>query len=160
MGRAQAANQGRDAALQLAGGPLGGLLLGIGGWAVGVVMTLCHAIAALTAWMLGRQARRAGVVDTGAARRKRRRTRTTRGAWWQNTAVAATDDLGFGTSASAAPREAERLGGAAERRSPGCSPGPDLGGVLLITTCREPRVQRRDHHRHLLAAAGTATPSS
>ncbi|MGG1908416.1 MFS transporter [Microbacterium sp. NRRL B-14842] len=30
MGRAQAANQGRDAALQLAGGPLGGLLLGCG----------------------------------------------------------------------------------------------------------------------------------
>ncbi|MFK0239362.1 MFS transporter [Microbacterium sp. NPDC090281] len=63
MGRAQAANQGRDAALQLAGGPLGGLLLGVGGWLVGVVMTLCHAVAALTAWMLGRQARRAGTVD-------------------------------------------------------------------------------------------------
>lgn len=54
MGRAQAANQGRDAALQLAGGPLGGLLLGVGGWLVGVVMTLCHGIAAATAWMLGR----------------------------------------------------------------------------------------------------------
>ncbi|QEA28047.1 MFS transporter [Microbacterium sp. CBA3102] len=67
MGRAQAANQGRDAALQLAGGPLGGLLLGVGGWLVGVAMTLCHAIAALTAWVLGRQARRAGVVDEGAA---------------------------------------------------------------------------------------------
>lgn len=66
MGRAQAANQGRDAALQLAGGPLGGLLLGVGGWLVGVAMTLCHAIAALTAWVLGRQARRAGVVDEGA----------------------------------------------------------------------------------------------
>ncbi|MCK8467588.1 MFS transporter [Microbacterium sp. KSW4-16] len=67
MGRAQATNQGRDAALQLAGGPLGGLLLGVGGWLVGVAMTLCHAIAALTAWVLGRQARRAGVVDEGAA---------------------------------------------------------------------------------------------
>ncbi|WP_244632289.1 MULTISPECIES: MFS transporter [unclassified Microbacterium] len=66
MGRAQAANQGRDAALQLAGGPLGGLLLGVGGWLVGVAMTACHLIAAVTAWMLGRQARRAGVVDTGA----------------------------------------------------------------------------------------------
>ncbi len=66
MGRAQAANQGRDAALQLAGGPLGGLLLGVGGWLVGVVMTLCHAVAALTAWMLGRQARRAGAVDVDA----------------------------------------------------------------------------------------------
>lgn len=67
MGRAQAANQGRDAALQLAGGPLGGLLLGVGGWLVGVVMTLCHAVAALTAWMLGRQARRAGAVDVDVA---------------------------------------------------------------------------------------------
>lgn len=66
MGRAQAANQGRDAALQLAGGPLGGLLLGAGGWLVGVAMTLCHGIAAATAWMLHRQARRAGIVDTGA----------------------------------------------------------------------------------------------
>ncbi|MBN6191315.1 MFS transporter [Aneurinibacillus sp. BA2021] len=66
MGRAQAANQGRDAALQLAGGPLGGLLLGLGGWVVGAVMTLCHAVAAVTAWMLRRQTRRAGIADTGA----------------------------------------------------------------------------------------------
>lgn len=66
MGRAQAANQGRDAALQLAGGPLGGLLLGVGGWLVGVVMTLCHVLAAATAWMLARTMRRDGVVDTGA----------------------------------------------------------------------------------------------
>lgn len=58
MGRAQAANQGRDAALQLAGGPLGGLLLGIGGWAVGAAMTLCHLVAAGTAWMLQRAIRR------------------------------------------------------------------------------------------------------
>lgn len=56
MGRAQAANQGRDAALQLAGGPLGGLLLGVGGWLVGLVMTLCHALAAATAWLLTRSA--------------------------------------------------------------------------------------------------------
>ena len=54
MGRAQAANQGRDAALQLAGGPLGGLLLGVGGWLVGAVMTLCHLVAAITAWLLRR----------------------------------------------------------------------------------------------------------
>lgn len=66
MGRAQAANQGRDAVLQLAGGPLGGLLLGVGGWLVGVVMTLCHVVAALTAWILGRQARDVGAIDTGA----------------------------------------------------------------------------------------------
>lgn len=66
MGRAQAANQGRDAALQLAGGPLGGLLLGVGGWLVGVAMTVCHLIAAVTAWMLGREMRRAGIEDMGA----------------------------------------------------------------------------------------------
>ncbi|WP_144875762.1 MFS transporter [Microbacterium sp. 1.5R] len=54
MGRAQAANQGRDAALQLAGGPLGGLLLSVGGWAVGAVMTLCQLVAGATAWMLRR----------------------------------------------------------------------------------------------------------
>lgn len=54
MGRAQAANQGRDAALQLAGGPLGGVLLGVGGWLVGLVMTVCHLIAALGAGMLER----------------------------------------------------------------------------------------------------------
>ncbi|GAB3597808.1 MFS transporter [Microbacterium tumbae] len=63
MGRAQAANQGRDAALQLAGGPLGGLLLGFGSWLVGVVMTLCYAVAAATAGLLRRSARRAGIAD-------------------------------------------------------------------------------------------------
>ncbi|MGF2949363.1 MFS transporter [Microbacterium alcoholitolerans] len=54
MGRAQAANQGRDAALQLAGGPLGGALLAVGAWLVAVVMTAAYAFAAMTAWMLGR----------------------------------------------------------------------------------------------------------
>jgi len=63
MGRAQAANQGRDAVLQLAGGPLGGVLLAAGAWVVGAVMALCHAIAAVTAWMLQRSSR----SDDGAA---------------------------------------------------------------------------------------------
>ncbi|NJI58489.1 MFS transporter [Microbacterium oxydans] len=130
MGRAQAANQGRDAALQLAGGPLGGLLLGIGGWAVGVVMTLCHAIAALTAWMLGRQARRAGVVDTGAAGENGDDPDDPRRVVAER-AVAATDDLGFGTSPAPAKPNAwaelrEAFGWLLSR--------PDLGGVLLITT--------------------------
>ena len=49
MGRAQAANQARDAALQLAGGPIGGALLVVGGWLVGVVMAVCHLISAVTA---------------------------------------------------------------------------------------------------------------
>lgn len=55
MGRAQAANQGRDALLQLAGGPLGGLLLAAGAWVVGAAMVVCQSIAGLTAWMLGRR---------------------------------------------------------------------------------------------------------
>ena len=105
MGRAQAANQGRDAALQLAGGPLGGLLLGVGGWLVGAAMTLCHAIAALTAWMLGRQARRAGVVDAGADDDVAPAPTTKPNAW-------AELREGFGWLLSR----------------------PDLGGVLLITT--------------------------
>lgn len=66
MGRAQATNQGRDAALQLAGGPIGGLLLGVGGWLVGVAMTVCHLVAAVAAGILAREARRAGIVDAGA----------------------------------------------------------------------------------------------
>lgn len=54
LGRAQAANQGRDAALQIAGNPIGGFLLAIGGWMIGVVMCVAHLIAASTAWLLGR----------------------------------------------------------------------------------------------------------
>ncbi|PRB56984.1 MFS transporter [Microbacterium sp. MYb45] len=132
MGRAQAANQGRDAALQLAGGPLGGLLLGIGGWAVGAVMTLCHAIAALTAWMLGRRARRAGVVDTGAVGENGDDPDDPRRVVAEH-AVAATDDLGFGTAASAAP--AKRNAWAELREAfAWLLSRPDLGGVLLITT--------------------------
>ena len=128
MGRAQAANQGRDAALQLAGGPLGGLLLGVGGWLVGVVMTLCHVIAAMTAWMLGRQARRAGLVDAGE---NPDHVRTPRRVEPEHAAGAA-NGLGFGTStASAAKPNAwkelrEGFGWLLSR--------PDLGGVLLITT--------------------------
>lgn len=54
MGRAQAANQGRDAVLQLAGGPLGGVLLAAGAWLIGAAMALCHLVAMVTAWMLRR----------------------------------------------------------------------------------------------------------
>lgn len=52
MGRAQAANQGRDAALQLAGGPLGGVLLAGGAWLIGLVMAACYALSAATAALL------------------------------------------------------------------------------------------------------------
>ncbi|MGO2521768.1 MAG: MFS transporter, partial [Microbacterium sp.] len=58
MGRAQAANQGRNAVLELAGGPLGGVLLAVGGWLIGAAMTVCHVIAMVTAWMLQRSADR------------------------------------------------------------------------------------------------------
>ncbi len=55
MGRAQAANQARDAALQLAGGPIGGVLLVVGGWLVALVMTLCEVVSGVTAALLRRQ---------------------------------------------------------------------------------------------------------
>lgn len=66
MGRAQAANQGRDAALRLAGGPLGGLLLAGGAWLIGIAMTLGYALAGATAWMLRRSASRAGMPTRSA----------------------------------------------------------------------------------------------
>lgn len=65
MGTAQAANQGRDAALQLAGGPIGGVLLGVGTWLVGLVMALSHLISTATAFMLGvRQPQRGNTAST------------------------------------------------------------------------------------------------
>ncbi|WP_341956067.1 MFS transporter [Microbacterium sp. LWH13-1.2] len=111
MGRAQAANQGRDAAIQLAGGPLGGLLLGVGGWLVGAVMTLCHAVAAVTAWMLQREVRRAGIVDTGAGADA-------------DAAGTEPEDARAKTTAWAELREGFRW----------LLSRPDLGGVLLIIT--------------------------
>ncbi|MFD5224130.1 MFS transporter [Microbacterium sp. NPDC058342] len=54
MGRAMAANQARDAAMLLVGGPLGGALLVVGGWLVGAVMALCHLLSAVTAWLIPR----------------------------------------------------------------------------------------------------------
>ncbi|MFJ6549355.1 MFS transporter [Microbacterium sp. NPDC091676] len=106
MGRAQAANQGRDAALQLAGGPLGGLLLGAGGWLVGAVMTLCHLVAAVTAGLLGRQVRRAGIADVGALEEEEGDAPTARPNAWREFRE------GFGWLLSR----------------------PDLGGVMLIMT--------------------------
>ena len=66
MGRAQAANQGRDALLQLSGGPLGGVLLAAGAWLIGAAMAACHVIAATTAWMLQRQAARTDATPHAA----------------------------------------------------------------------------------------------
>lgn len=141
MGRAQAANQGRDAALQLAGGPLGGLLLGAGGWLVGVAMTVCHVVAAVTAGMLrgtGSPMAAAQNGDEDAAAE-----RVTDGP-----AVDARDGLGFPTELSAeaaavaapavaAPASAPAKTGAWAELREGFSwllSRPDLGGVLLIIT--------------------------
>lgn len=59
MGRAQAANQGRDAALNLAGSPLGGVLLGVGAWLLGAVMLIAKVLGTIFAWLLGRAEPRA-----------------------------------------------------------------------------------------------------
>lgn len=64
IGRAQAANQGRDAALSLAGGPIGGILLAVGAWLVGAVMAACQVIALLMAFVLRRSVPR-GMPDAG-----------------------------------------------------------------------------------------------
>ncbi|HTN55342.1 MAG TPA: MFS transporter [Microbacterium sp.] len=69
MGRAQAANQGRDAALQLAGGPIGGMLLAAGGWLIGAAMMLSSLVSAAAAWALGRRVgwKRPTTAETEAA---------------------------------------------------------------------------------------------
>lgn len=67
MGRAQAANQGRDAALQLAGGPIGGILLAAGGWLIGAAMMIASLISAVAAWALGRRVGWKRASETGPA---------------------------------------------------------------------------------------------
>lgn len=57
VGRVQAANQGRDAAIGLAGGPLGGVLLGFGAWCVGAAMVILDAIAVVATLALHRRTR-------------------------------------------------------------------------------------------------------
>lgn len=54
LGRAQAATQGRDAVLSLASGPLGGALLAIGGWLLGITMLLAQLLATASALVLRR----------------------------------------------------------------------------------------------------------
>lgn len=70
VGRAQASNQARDAALNLATGPLGGLLLGIGGWLVGLVMATCDAVAAIAALFLRRRTARKDAVTPSPRERR------------------------------------------------------------------------------------------
>ncbi|WP_455903991.1 MFS transporter [Microbacterium sp.] len=141
MGRAQAANQGRDAALQLAGGPLGGLLLGVGGWLVGAVMTLCHAVAAVTAWMLQREARRAGIADTGAeadadAERPSGEHPNSDGRIAAGLAVDPADGLGLPPDTASDAGARGKTSAWAELREgfAWLFSRPDLGGVLLIIT--------------------------
>ncbi|WP_194762932.1 MFS transporter [Microbacterium sp. UFMG61] len=136
MGRAQAANQGRDAALQLAGGPLGGLLLGVGGWLVGVAMTVCHVVAAVTAGMLRGTRSPTAVAHNGDEDAAAERVA-------DGPAVDARDGLGFPSELSAeaaavaAPATAPAKTGAWAELREGFSwllSRPDLGGVLLIIT--------------------------
>lgn len=138
MGRAQAANQARDAALQLAGGPLGGLLLGAGGWLVGVAMTVCHAVSAVAAWML-RAAPHRPAGWRGAWSSENGDDAITAGRVAYGPAVDAREGLGFPTEPSAdsaAAAVAVKTSAWAELRE-GFSwllSRPDLGGVLLIIT--------------------------
>lgn len=52
LGRAQAANEGRDAVLSLGASPLGGVLLGVGPWLIGAAMTACQVLTTLCALVL------------------------------------------------------------------------------------------------------------
>ncbi|MFS0853342.1 MFS transporter [Microbacterium sp. 179-I 3D4 NHS] len=134
MGRAQAANQARDAALHLAGGPLGGLLLGVGGWLVGLVMTLCHLLAAGTAGLLARGEGAAGVRENPDPSPDARRVEA-------RPAVDATADPDFPAAdarraETGADVEGTKRSGRRELREgfAWLFSRPDLGGVLLITT--------------------------
>ncbi|MFD5214016.1 MFS transporter [Microbacterium sp. NPDC058345] len=125
MGRAQAANQGRDAALQLAGGPLGGLLLAAGAWLVGVVMTVAYAAAAIMAWMLrGRMSREAGAGPIP-------------GRGGDVAEPAATDTSATAAPPASAPPASARRPSALREMREGFTwlfARPDLGGVLAIVT--------------------------
>lgn len=67
MGRAQSANQGRDAALQLAAGPLGGALLAAGTWVIGAVAAASYGLAAALAVVLRRTAWRSELVSDASS---------------------------------------------------------------------------------------------
>ncbi|WP_433674403.1 MFS transporter [Microbacterium gorillae] len=74
VGRATAANQGRDATISLTSGPLSGSLLGVGVWLVGAVMTVIDAIALAASVLLVRRTERAAApAPTTPARSPGRR---------------------------------------------------------------------------------------
>ncbi len=139
MGRAQAANQGRDAALQLAGGPLGGLLLGFGTWVIGAAMAVGYALATTTAWVLRSILARADATENPDEVASDRRVTG-------GHADEATDALGSPTGPDAEAGRGPQVG---EGAQPAEKPNawaeiragfrwlfsrPDLGGVLAIIT--------------------------
>lgn len=138
MGRAQAANQGRDAVLQLAGGPLGGVLLAAGAWLIGAAMAVCHVVAMVTAWMLRRSA-------PGAVSRIPDASRVSKPQHPRHAAEDA-DRLGFGPhEADAAASEVGLAAAAVAISRPNAlreiAEGfrwlisrPDLRGVLFVAT--------------------------
>ncbi|MFK4791584.1 MFS transporter [Microbacterium sp. ZW T5_56] len=79
VGRATAANQGRDATISLTSGPLSGSLLGVGTWLVGAVMTVIDAIALVASVLLVRRTERATPAPVQAAPPVRRGFRAARG---------------------------------------------------------------------------------
>lgn len=144
MGRAMAANQARDAAMQLAGGPLGGALLVVGGWLVGAVMTLGHLVAAATAWLIPR-VRGAGTNAVQGEAETGSEAGAVGGAAAGPGAVVGTDAVA-GTDAGSEP--AEQNGDAAGAASAPSRSAlreiregfswlfsrPDLRGVLIVLT--------------------------
>lgn len=78
LGRAQAANQARDAILRLGATPLGGVLLAAGAWLIGAAMLVSSVIEAVTAGMLGRMQRPLADTHAGSERRDEGRPTTER----------------------------------------------------------------------------------
>lgn len=140
MGRAQAANQGRDAVLQLAGGPLGGVLLAAGTWLIGAAMAVCDVVAAATAWML----QHSGRTHAEVASRIPDADGASDAAAGEHAAGAA-DHLGFGAVADADAAEAGLLAAAVAAGKPNAMreivagfrwlfSRPDLRGALFVAT--------------------------
>lgn len=65
LGRAMAANQGRDSVLMLGSAPLGGVLLGLGGGITLLIVSVLHLIAAACGFTLRRPLRAAKVAGQG-----------------------------------------------------------------------------------------------
>jgi MFS family permease len=66
IGRAQSANQGRDAVVSLAAAPLGGVLLGLGAWVAAAGMAVTRVATVIAARALGAVSGRCGQAEAGA----------------------------------------------------------------------------------------------